>query len=193
MKDEFFQGSRCAFAALLLALASQVRAEEPDLIRIFQEMCQTQICRSAPVRMRLDNGSMREVKLNTPMPYVLQDALTFYTGDELLVEVQARDGRLEDFRVVEEMRAPARTLSFRLVQEADMQGTFMWVRNPFDKPVKYNASYINADMVDFFKTSTCPAQPGNVAAVEHWPEPVFQIVLENFRFIESSDVLKCVY
>jgi hypothetical protein len=59
------------------------------------------------------------------------------------------------------------------------------VTNPFSQSLKFNMGMMPLDSDKLLKTSSCPVMAGG-SSFESWPEPVFQVVLGNARFIDAD-------
>lgn len=143
------------------------------------------VCRK-DVHIVLHRAKGRVYERSIPLaPPVLQaDFMTIFPGETLHVEARAEGDRLVLEKVVERPVNPDRTLTFVFEQEEDGVGMQLDVRNPFPRAVKYDAAMMLLDDPQdgrLHPTSSCPVMP-RIAALELWPDAIFQLVLKDFRF-----------
>ena len=129
------------------------------------------------------------------MPPAVQDhAIWIFPGETLWIEADfAADGTLLSARSVNEPSDPKRTLTLRFTQSPDLaDGTDMMleIAGPLDRPLKYRLGMMPLDKEALYKTSSCPVLPGT-QAIEHWPFPIFQLVLTDLRLLGDGEHLTC--
>ena len=174
-----------AVAAASQPVVAQPSAPDDELKKI----CQTLLCRQpAPIRLRLAGGEKFEMTPSFPTPIVAGEIVTVYPGETIHIEARVERDRLVDLKAVETARHLDRTLTFRLEQDArigDGTNMVLKVESPFPGVLKFRLGMMLPTGDDLLKTSACPVR-GGTGSFEHWPEPIFQIVATDFRFVASD-------
>lgn len=156
--------------------------------------CKTVLCRDpGTVRLTDDQGKPFETTFELPVPIVQNDWVSIFPGEIIYVEAETGAGRLVKLKAVAANDHPGRTLEFRMWQEAGSPGTFLSVRNPFPKTIKYHAAMMLPASDRLRKTTSCPVLSDGRMAFEMWPHAIFQLVLSDFRVIEDTQRLPCDY
>jgi len=147
------------------------------------EMCMRTVCQHGlHVVLKQKDGSTFD-KVYDVFPGVVQPfGLTVVAGQILYIEADMGSNRLVNFRVVEAVTHPEKTLSVRL-QQNDDGGMLLKVFNPFKQALKFDMGMMPLDRPRLLKTSSCPVVAGGFS-VESWPMPLFQVVFGNARFID---------
>jgi hypothetical protein len=182
------------FASVLPAIA--VAAEPAAAARPGNEihsdealalMCEKTICQhDLHVQLRAADGS-RYDKTFAVFPGVVQgDLLVVVAGQTLLVEAELGEEGLTGMRVVEAVTKPESTLEISF-EQTDDGGMLLNVQNPFDRNIKWRVGIMpldgNGDRL--MATSSCPMM-ANAGIFEMWPEPIFQVVLANSRYVDDD-------
>ena len=97
------------------------------------------------------------------------------------------------FRHVPENTHPERTLVFKFTQAEDEKlspGMFLNVHNPFARDLRYHLAVMPLGEKDLFKTSSCPVL-AQKQALEHWPYPLFQLIVADMQFLKQGDDRSC--
>lgn len=153
-------------------------------------------CQSSPncrkdvhVVLATDGGRIDTV-LKVYWPAVGEQGISLLPGEELFVEAEIQGDSIGSFKQVSTIVNPGRTFIFQFEQQKNSD-MILSVKNPFGVTVKYNI-----DLIDFqgnlHETSSCPVRP-NGRMFEHWPYPIPEIQVTNFRVIEAGDSVGCVY
>ncbi len=166
---------------VLVVVPSPVTANHPTL----EEVCAEVACRPATdVRLTKENGDIIEVSVAT-RPYVIHGLISIIAGETIHIEAVSQGSALTELRYVPAVENPDRTITLKLEQVAEV-GMILTVSNPFPKPLKYRAGIHRLGYEEFHRTSICPV-PQGLKSYEHWPEPLIQILLVDFRFIDEND------
>lgn len=166
---------------VLLTAPQPVVADHPAP----EEVCAEVECRPATtVILALGNGEMGRVNVAT-RPYVFDGVVSIVAGETIYVEAIPHGSTLADLRFVPTVANPERTVTLKFEQRLGI-GMVLTVTNPFSEPLKYSAGIHRPGYDEFHRTSICPVWPG-VRASEHWPEPLVQLLLFDFRFIDEHD------
>ncbi len=150
-----------------------------------EEACAEVTCRPATkVRLTLQDGQISEVVVNSK-PYVIDGVVSILAGETIYVEAVPHGSTLAGLRFVLAIANPERTLTFQFEQSLGI-GMVLTVTNPFSEPLKYSAGLHRPGYDEFHRTSICPVMPGT-KTWEHWQEPLVQLVLFDFRFVDAND------
>ena len=121
-------------------------------------------------------------------PFVYNGLVNIVVGETLLVQVEETGGILKDLRYVDEMKHPEKTLAFKF---EIIRGLMMLnVTNPSPRTIRFRAAMQPAADTLFYDTSTCPVMAGG-GSYESWSQPLVQLILYEFRFIDNSDGFAC--
>ncbi len=154
--------------------------------------CAEILCRD-PMTVRLVTGSgeTHETTFDQPLPIVIKGkAVTIFPGEEIFVEAEVVGGRLVNLQAVEAVRSPVRTLTLNLAQQDD-GGMLFTAINPFPTLLKYHLQMMLPTSDALKKTSSCPVMPDGGFVFEHWPHPIFQLVLTDPRL--DAEASRCEY
>lgn len=107
----------------------------------------------------------------------------------LFVEIIVENGKVVQLLPVAEIKNPEITATFNFTKLD--KGMMLSVKNPFSKSLKYNI-----DMIDLkgksFQTSSCPVRAG-ISVFENWPHPIPKLEIKNFRLLDDTEEMGCVY
>ncbi len=176
--------------SLWMAFSSAIAGEQSPSAhansqKTTEEMCRETVCQhDVHVVLRQKDGAMFDRTFDV-MPGVVQPHwLVILAGQTLYIEADRSDDRLTDFRVVESVTHPEKTLTVTL-QQSDDGSMLLKVTNPFSQSLKFKMGMMPLDSDKLLKTSSCPVMAGG-SSFESWPEPIFQVVLANARFIDPD-------
>lgn len=165
----------------LLTAPQPVAADQPAPA----EVCAEVECRPATtVILALGTGEMVRFHVST-RPYVIDGVVSVIAGETIYVEAVPHGSTLAELRFVPAIANPDRTVTLKFEQSLGI-GMVLTVTNPFSEPLKYSAGIHRPGYDEFHRTSICPVMPG-VRTWEHWPEPLVQLLLFDFRFIDAND------
>lgn len=163
--------------------------------KIQSKVCPKGDCRGeTKVFLKVKDGPAYE-KVFPYLPPVVQNMMvTVYPGEKVYVEAEIKNDKLVSFTSVNKVKRPESTVSFVFYQNPKMgDGTamFLTVHNPFLRVLKYDLKMMTLDG-NISKTSCCPVLAGK-DSYEHWPHPIFQLIFENFHFVDenSEDAKNC--
>lgn len=156
--------------------------------------------------IRLD-GSEYRLTLPPPTVIVQGDYVTVMSGQTVYIEAEEDGDKLSKLRLVRAVAQPEKTLVIKLQQiemEKDFPGgthrMMLTVLNPFSRTLKFHAGLMPLEPPQgiiessLSQTATCPVIGRGVGS-ESWPEPLFQVVVGEFRFPDpsSQDYASCIY
>jgi hypothetical protein len=182
--------------ALLPFLATVCLAQTPvseeEAAKDLERICTEVLCRDpTTVRVLREDGSTMEVPIRIRLPFLQPDGwMTIFPGEEIFVEVDVDGDRITNPRAVRKAENPSTTLTFKFWQEPKRKDSFLLVTNPFSRPVKFNLGMMLLNDEHLRKTSSCPVLPQK-KHYEHWPHPIFQLVVANLRFLPDGAELNC--
>ena len=151
------------------------------------ELCTKLPCRKLTrVRIHIDDKHIYEVDF-PPFPWVVEESLvSIIPGETLHIEVDVgKDGRLERLRAVPEVTVPDRTVTLVFTATAGSTEKMLEVKNPFDRPLRFELGMQLAGRDGFYKTSSVPAVPRG-SAVELWHDPIVQLIVTGFRLLDPA-------
>lgn len=123
------------------------------------------------------------------LPVVQQDMVSVYPGMTVYFETDAVDGHLANFKRVDSILAPGKTITSTLTQDAN--GSMMLVtRNPYTQPLQIRMGLMRLDSDRLVRTSSCTI-PAGASTYEMWPYPVFQIVLADMQLLDEGSPMAC--
>ena len=150
-----------------------------------EEVCVEVACRPATeVILALGQGEMGRINVATN-PYVYEGVVSIIAGETIHVEATSLGGTLTDLRFVTAVANEERTITLKFEQRIGI-GMLLTVTHPFSKPMKYSAGIHRPGYEEFHQTSICPV-PREGGSWEHWPEPLVQLLLYDFRFVDEND------
>ena len=156
-----------------------------------EDVCKVAKCRvNKHIQFRTDNGNIDQV-LPLYWPAAYKDKISILPGDKLFVEAEVVNGQLGNFKSVNEIINPEKTIQFSFTQMDSSLGMMLSVKNPFPTSIKYHLN-----MIDFggnsHKTSSCPVN-ANLSVFESWPHVIPELTLTDMHFLKETDVSSCVY
>ncbi|HWU43119.1 MAG TPA: hypothetical protein VN132_06765 [Bdellovibrio sp.] len=165
---------------LTLVMQSQIFAQQ----RSVDEICKTTTCRSPhEIQIPLDDAHYKV--FNIPKSPFVDDGVVNVANEEVVhVKVNQKDGKVIS---LEYSSVPADIeISFNVKRAVPASSTTMVIKSNLDKPFIYSI-LVNAPKSDwrFFATSSCPVK-AKMSTYENWPHPISQVVLRNFRFVNTG-------
>ena len=163
-------------------------------IQGFIEYCETAMCRkNLTVKLKQNDWQYYERTFELLPPAVQGEMINIYAGEKIFIEADFNADQPENFKQVLENKNPEKTIVFDLKQATDTGdgiGMMLTVSNPFSRPLHYKMGMMPLDKEDLYKTSSCPVIAGG-SIYEHWPHPIFQIVIARLYFLKDGDQLEC--
>jgi hypothetical protein len=112
-----------------------------------------------------------------------------FAGESFGINVTITDNQITGITYQSD---PAKSdVSFKFTQEKlskDETIMMLVTRNGLKRHLLFDALMTVPDKKGIFKTSIIPIEPG-LTNFESWPDPIVQLVLRNFRFVESNPAL----
>jgi hypothetical protein len=185
--------------AMLAFLALPARADEasgrPASQADFLKMCQTAPCRKN-VEFTLKKRDGSDFTYRTPLapPVVQPGYITVYPGETLYFEAEEGPGGALDLRLVSTISHPEKTFIMSLAQMPLAGGSTSMkfeITNPFDRRVRYHLELMPLEKEVVIKSSTCPILE-KLTNYEAWPYPIFQVLIEKVRFMDTAEPVNCV-
>ena len=154
-------------------------------------ICKMADCRENKyVKMRIPDGVFEKtIELYWPIAY--KNRVSLIPGDKVLVEAEETDAGLGNFKLVQEVVNPEKTIEFSFTQIDNKVDMVLVVKNPFLKNIKYHLKTMDyTGKID--KVSSCPVK-ANSSVSEQWDYVVLELILTDMHFLEPNTVKTCVY
>lgn len=150
--------------------------------------CRTTKCRPArAVELAIDGD--RTVKFNVPAaPYMQDDMIAVVHGDDIAVTGDRQGDKLVHLRLAKPGEQAIK-IKFRQERMGGKRAMMLQIRNPFDKPLRYEAG-MNVGREQIEPTSSCPV-PAGIFAIETWPHPIVALYIRDLRFVPEGGDLSC--
>jgi hypothetical protein len=162
-----------------------------DQAALEREMCATGKCQSdLRVTLRREDGTLYEGSFKVFPAIVQPMGIVVLAGQTVYIEADVAGDRLVNLAAVGIVTRPEKTITAKFEQNAQ-GGMLLTINNPFPKAIKFNMGMMPLKSERLVKTSSCPVGAG-IALLEHWPFPIFQVVLGNARLLEKGDATACV-
>ena len=152
------------------------------------------MCRkNLTIKLKQADGKYYERSFDLLPPAVQGSAIYIYSGETIFIEADVDGDHPVNFKQVLENKNPEDTIVFHLEQATDIDdgtGMMLTVKNPFPRPLHYKMEMMPLDKENLYKTSSCPVVAGG-SVYEHWPHPIFQIVVGGLYFLKEGEELLC--
>ncbi len=179
----------CWLAMPAFAAATESAPKKQAALEL--EMCAAATCqRDVRVALRREDGTLYDERFKVFPPTVQNMGIFVLAGQTIYIEAEVSGNRLINYVAVDKVKLPARTISAKLEQQAD-GSMLLAIHNPFAKAIKFNMGMMPLKSERLVKTTSCPVGAG-LALYEHWPFPIFQVVLGGGRLLEEGDKRDCV-
>jgi len=166
------------FCGLILMLLS-VTARAQSSAEQIEALCKTVVCRE-PTTVKLKLNNKEYAQFDFPKsPFVAEGFINVLSGEKFGVELEEKDGNLENPRYVKEISHPERTISVAFSQTDE--GMVLTIQNPFAKPIVYECMIQHYKDEGFSKTSVVPVG-AKLVSFELWPYPIAQVVISNVHY-----------
>lgn len=154
-------------------------------------ICKVADCREGKyVKMKVPSG-IHEKTIELYWPIAYNNRISLIPGDKVLIEAEETGKGLGDFKLVEEVINPEKTIEFSLTQIDNKMDTVLVVKNPFLKPIKYHLKTMDFKG-DIVKVNSCPVK-ANTSVREHWDYAVLDLILTDMHFLEPNNAMSCTY
>ena len=166
-------------------------AEAEQRAKEIDAFCAKALCREArKVSLTREDGGTFEAAV-PKLPIVLPNGwITLYPGEEIHIELAFANGAMKSARAVARPRRPADTVTFKLAQQPGKPDMTLSVSHGLSHTLKYSVGLMLPSGGGVFGTTSCPVRPALVTN-EHWPHPVFQLVITNVRLLPEGASLNC--
>jgi len=154
-------------------------------------ICKVADCReNKHVKMRIPDGIFEKtIELYWPIAY--KNRISLIPGDVVFIEADETDTGLVNFKLVEEVVNPEKTIEFSFTQIDNQIDMVLDVKNPFPKNIKYHLKTMDfKGNID--KVSSCPVK-ANSTVSKQWDYVVLDLILTDMHFLEPNDAMTCVY
>lgn len=154
-------------------------------------LCKVADCReNRYVNMRIPNGIFEKtIQLYWPITY--KDRISLIPGDIVFIEAEETDTGLGDFKLVEEVVNPEKTIEFSFSQIDNKIDMLLVVKNPFSKDIKYHLKTMDFKG-NIEQVSSCPVK-ANSSERQQWQHVVLDVILTDMHFLEPNNGLICEY
>ncbi|HXA47256.1 MAG TPA: hypothetical protein VNW52_06480 [Burkholderiaceae bacterium] len=154
------------------------------------DMCSYSPCQhDIHITIKRKDGSVFNTTFNNLPGAVQPISLAVVAGQVLNFEAAIENGKIVNYKLVEQVTSPEKTIFASFAQSDDGQ-MILTIRNPFDVAIKFDMAIMQLDSEKILKTSSCPIIPKG-SSYEMWPEPLFQVLLLNGRTVEFKDKVDC--
>jgi hypothetical protein len=136
------------------------------------------------LKLRVDKDHYYEQKFDR-VPYVAAGDVYLFVGEDFGVNVTITGDQVS--AITYQQNAAKADVEFKLTQEKAPNGYMMLLvtRNRLKRKLFFDALMTVPGKTGIYKTSVLPVEP-NLSNFESWPNPIVQLVLQNFRFSESE-------
>jgi len=187
------------FAVLaLLTLAAPASAEDaqprPASKADFLKMCEIAPCRrNVDFSLKKADGTYFTFKVPLAPPVVEPGFISVYPGETLNFEADENPDSTLTLRLVPTVAHPEKTITMKLVQEpkiGDGTGMIFTINNPFDRDIRYHLGIMSLNDERVLATSACPIMR-KIMGVEHWPYPLFRVLVARVGFMKPDESRTC--
>jgi hypothetical protein len=150
------------------------------------DMCKHTLCQhDLRVTLKTKDGGTYDHTFDVFPGTVQPFGLAIVAGQTVNLEADVTGDTVSNFRVVDAVTHPAKTLTVHLEQspKGDM---VLSLDNPFGRPLKFDMAIMPLDNPKLLPTSSCPVKAG-LKSFEMWPDPLFQVVLTKPRFVDTTE------
>ncbi len=115
--------------------------------------------------------------------FVKEKIIQIYCGEKIFVECEIDAYTISKMKVVEKNMHPEKTIVIDFSQSAENRKdirTNLYVKNPFSKTLRYDASMFTPASQQWKSTSIIPIDP-KLENFEMWPHSMITLVLENWK------------
>lgn len=175
--------------ALCFAVAAPglAAAQDQDAVAELAKICAETRCHPpGTIKVIMEDGATREFQSGSAWPIVYEGFVAIFPGATVFLAGEIVDGKVVNLRAVDEPETLVNVIKLEMEQKDGKPDTFLTVTNYFPETIKYRARMMLPTSDEVRETSSCAVRSGPVA-VEHWPHPIFQLLLSDFRVVEASD------
>lgn len=164
--------------------------EEPMTI---ERLCETARCRkNLTVELVQDDGTNFKKTYALVAPVVQNRLISVHAGETVLVEATTTADDQINYAFVEIIADPERTFTFKLDQHEKDGKVFMMLKstNPLSRDVRLGMKMMPLSTGSIVPTSSCPVAAGKMT-FEIWPNALFQILIDDIRFMQPDESHAC--
>ncbi len=171
------------------SLTEKNKSDYDDREQVLEDMCKLVTCQyNVRIQLKKEDGSKYDQTFEA-MPVIQENGVMVYGGHTLYFEADIEGDLLVDFKWVQSIVNPNKTVSATL-QQMDDGGMMLALKNPFDKPLKFSMGIMPLDREELYSTSSCPVMAKG-GSYEMWPYPIFQVWLASPRLLSENDSMSC--
>ena len=154
-------------------------------------ICKVADCRENKyVKMRTADGIFEKtIELYWPIAY--KNRISLIPGDKVLIEVEENDAGLGNFKLIEEVINPDKTIELYFTQIDNKIDMMLVVKNPFPKDIKYHLNTMDF-MGKIEKADSCPVKSNSLTR-QQWEHVVLELILTDMHFLQPNEMNSCVY
>ncbi|NVJ51345.1 MAG: hypothetical protein HWE13_01945 [Gammaproteobacteria bacterium] len=123
------------------------------------------------------------------MAVVQDNGAMVVAGQTLYFEADVDGDRLTNFKRVESVTAPEKTIIAKLRQMKD-GAMMLTLTNPFGRALRINMGIMPLNKETLYATSSCPVIAGG-RSFELWPYPIFQVWLGDMTLLNNDADMSC--
>ncbi len=154
-------------------------------------ICKAADCRENKyVTMRTPDGVFAKT-IELYWPIVYHNRISLLPGDIVFIEAEATAIGLGNFRLVEQVVNPEKTIELSFTQINNKIDTVLVVKNPFPKNIKYHLQTMDFKG-NIAQVMSCPVT-ANSKVTEQWEYVVLELILSDMHFLAPNDAMSCVY
>lgn len=137
-----------------------------------------------------DKGNAQTFSFDLFPPPLQNGQLTILPGETSFLYGEFIGGVLVNPQFSEHQPKGKPYLKFSFTQMEGKPDMMLSVQNTYELPVKYRLVFMPPDSENLFKTSSCPVGAG-MGAFEHWPHPIFQLMVIEVWEMEGDSSMVC--
>ena len=154
-------------------------------------ICKMADCRENKyVKMRIPDGTF-EKTIELYWPIVYKNRISLIPGDKVLIEAEETDTGLGNFKLVEKVVNPEKTMEFSFTQLDKNLDMTLDVTNPFPKTIKYHLKIMDFKG-NINEVTSCPVKAKSFVS-QKWDYVVLDLIITDMHFLEPNDAMSCVY
>lgn len=136
------------------------------------------------LRVRVDKDHYYEEHYDKRIPYVSDNDVYLFSGENFGVTVQAKDDGTASVTYQPDIAKADVWLTFAQPKQLGA-GMMLTIQNKLKRRLQVDALMTVPGKEEIYKTSILPIEAG-LSDFESWPHPIVQLVLRNFRLSDSQ-------
>lgn len=137
------------------------------------------------LRLHVDRNHYYEEHYDRRIPYVAENDVYLFSGEEFGVNVDLSGGQIAGVRYQPDPKNADVWFKFEQPQKLGGSAMMLTIENKLKTGLRMDASMTVPGKKEVFKTSILPIEQG-LSDFESWPHPIVQLVLRNFRTADTS-------